>query len=255
MVKLSTDQWDSHAERILQVAALLFLAAYAAPIIDPSLPGAARTACSAVVAVTWIAFGVDYLARLLLTEQRWAWFWHNLPSLVILVVPVLRPLRLLRLVTLLSVFNRASTRGLRERVAVYAAGGVILLVICGALAVTDAERGQPGASITGFGDGLWWAIVTITTVGYGDTSPATVTGRLVAICLMIGGIALLGTASGMLASWMVEQINISTTTAESGSATEERPISNEITVLAQFHSQGVLTDEEFAAAKSRLLGI
>lgn len=211
--------WERLAERPLQVAAFIFLAAYAAPIVRPGLPVVARTACAVAVAATWAAFGIDYAARLFFADRRASWFWRNLPSLMILIVPVLRPLRLLRLVTLLAVLNRASMRGLRERVAVYAAGGVALLVLCGALAVTEAERGAPGATIDGFGDGLWWSVVTITTVGYGDQAPVTPTGRLVAVALMTGGIALLGTVSGMLASWMVDQVG----TASHADAPAARP--------------------------------
>jgi voltage-gated potassium channel len=152
-------------------------------------------------------FGIDYLARLGLSEQRWRWFYTNLPSLVILILPMLRPLRLLRLVTLIGVLNRTGSHSLRGKVAVYATGGVVLLVVCGALAITDAERGQPDAMIQGFGDGLWWAVTTITTVGYGDTFPLTTTGRIVAACLMAGGMALLGVVTAMLASWLVEQVD------------------------------------------------
>jgi voltage-gated potassium channel len=254
MGNMTTELWDSHAERILQIAAFLFLAAYAVPIIEPTVNVAIQTTCSIVVIIAWVAFGVDYIAHLLLAEQRRSWFWHNLPSLIILIVPVLRPLRLLRLVTLLSVLNRTAVRGLRERVAVYAVGGVVLLVICGALAVTDAERGQPGSSISGFGDGLWWAVVTVTTVGYGDMSPVTLTGRLVAVGLMIGGIALLGTVSGMLASWMVEQIKTSDQpVAEGQGAKMNMSVSEELSRLSQLHFQGVLTDGEFVAAKSQVL--
>jgi len=250
MGRITSESWEERTEHWLQVAAVLFLAAYAVPIILPEVPGAAQAACSAVVGVTWVLFGIDYLARLILAEERGKWFWKNLPSLIILIIPILRPLRLLRLVTLLTVLNRASMRGLRERVAVYAAGGVILLVLCGALAVTDAERGQPGATIANFGDGLWWAVVTITTVGYGDTHPVTITGRAVAIALMIGGIALLGIVSGMLASWMVEQIKAPDTTSQ-----DSLPLSDGLERLAQLHAQGVLSDDEFTAAKSRLLGL
>lgn len=129
---------------------------------------------------------------------------------------------------------------------VYAVGAVVLLVVCGALAITDAERGASGANIVGLTDGLWWAFVTITTVGYGDMSPVTTTGRLVAACLMVGGIGLLGTVSGMLASWMVDQINTPQVHQNSDAG---------LARLADLHTQGLLSVEEFTAAKARLLGL
>jgi voltage-gated potassium channel len=93
----------------------------------------------------------------------------HLFALAVIVLPMLRPLRLLQLIALLNVLNRTGVYGLRGRVVTYATGGTILLILCGALAITDAERGHPEAVIGGFGDGLWWAMATLTTVGYGDT--------------------------------------------------------------------------------------
>ena len=55
---------------------------------------------------------------------------------------------------------------------------------------------------------MWWAVVTVTTVGYGDFYPITVVGRLVAVGLMIGGIAVLGVVTASVASWLVEQVGV-----------------------------------------------
>ena len=82
----------------------------------------------------------------------------------------------------------------------------MLLAFCGALAVLDAERASSDANITTFEDACWWAISTMTTVGYGDRFPTTGTGRLAAVALMIGGIAFLGVVTAALASWLVEQV-------------------------------------------------
>ena len=92
-------------------------------------------------------------------------------------LPILRPLRLLRLVTLLTVFQRAAGNSLRGRVVTYALGSTVLLVYTASLAVLEAERYAAGSTIKTFGDALWWAFATITTVGYGDEVPATPTGR------------------------------------------------------------------------------
>lgn len=79
-------------------------------------------------------------------------------------------------------------------------------MFCGALAVLDAERTSSNANITSFGDAVWWAVTTMTTVGYGDRYPTTSQGRLAAIALMIGGIAVLGTVNATLASWLVQHV-------------------------------------------------
>jgi voltage-gated potassium channel len=91
--------------------------------------------------------------------------------------------------------------------AVYVGGTTVLLVAVGALAILDAERGSADGNISDYPDALWWAVVTITTVGYGDFYPTTVAGRFVALSLMIGGIGLIGFVTGSLATWIVERIS------------------------------------------------
>ena len=80
------------------------------------------------------------------------------------------------------------------------------MVFVTALAMLDAERGVHDANITSFPDAMWWGGTTITTVGYGDRYPVTGEGRLVAVALMLTGIALLGVITAALASWFVERI-------------------------------------------------
>ena len=199
-------RWESRSEGVLTVAALAFLVAYAIPIIWPDMARPVVAGCSIVVTVTWVVFALDYVIRLCLAADRRRFVRGNLFDLAVIALPLLRPLRLLRLVTLLSVLSRTGSRGLRGRVVTYASGGTVLLVVCGALAITSAERGQPSSTIDGFGDGLWWAVTTLSTVGYGDTYPVTTTGRLVAVTLMLAGITLLGVVTATLASWLVEQV-------------------------------------------------
>ena len=67
----------------------------------------------------------------------------------------------------------------------------------------DVERGAHGANITTFGDALWWAMTTVTTVGYGDQFPVTTTGRIVAAALMLVGISLLGLITATVAASFV----------------------------------------------------
>lgn len=200
------DRWQARTETPLVCAAVAFLVAYAVPIIRPGSPSTLREVCGWVVATTWVLLGIDYLVRLALSTDRRSFVRTNLLDLATIALPLLRPLRLLRLVALLSVLNKAGAHTLRGRVATYVVGGTALLVLTGALAVTDAERGATGSTIDGFGDGLWWAATTVTTVGYGDEYPTTPTGRFVAVGLMIGGVALLGVVTASLASWLVDRV-------------------------------------------------
>jgi len=82
-----------------------------------------------------------------------------------------------------------------------------MVVFLAALAELDAERDAADATITTFGDALWWSLATVTTVGYGDAYPVTATGRLVAGGLMLAGIALLGVVTASLASWLVQRVS------------------------------------------------
>jgi voltage-gated potassium channel len=200
------ERWEDATDWILTTAAILFLVAYAWPIIDPDLVAPWPTLLAWVTRIAWVWFAVDYLARFWLSDQRRRFVRTHLLDLAVIVLPLLRPLRLLRLVTLLNVLNRHAGRSLRGRVAVYVVGATSLLMFVAALAVLDVERGQPEANIDGFGDALWWSFATVTTVGYGDRFPVTGEGRAVAAGLMLTGIALLGVITATFASWLVERV-------------------------------------------------
>ena len=196
-------RWARITEWPLTVAALIFLAAYSWQVIGAPA-GTAGDIAEITIWVTWATFVADYVMNLALSRQRWRWFYTHLFDLVIVALPILRPLRLLRLVIVLSVVQRTAGTAFRGRVVVYAAGASTLLVYVAAVAMLDAERGQ--GSIETFQDGLWWAFVTITTVGYGDYYPVTIMGRAVAVGVMLGGIALIGVVTASLASWIVDKV-------------------------------------------------
>jgi voltage-gated potassium channel len=105
-----------------------------------------------------------------------------------------------------TVFGNSAGAAFRARVLVYLAGAAVLVSYIAALAVFDAERDVQGANITSFGDALWWAAVTITTVGYGDYTPVTLRGRGIAVTLMLGGVAVLGVLTATLSSWIVQRV-------------------------------------------------
>jgi len=187
------------------IAAIVFLIAYAWAVLE-QLQGGWNTCATLVMTVTWAVFMVDYFVRLSLADDKKKWFVRNLLDLAVVALPILRPLRLIRLLTLLAIFQRVVGKGLRGRVVMYTVVSTFMLVFVSSLAMLDAERTYPGASITTFGDALWWAFTTITTVGYGDLYPVSFTGRCIAVALMIGGIALLGTITATIASWLVEKV-------------------------------------------------
>jgi voltage-gated potassium channel len=199
-------RWQQLTEWPLAIVAAIFLVTYAWEVIA-DLQGPEAVVAEIIIWTTWAVFLVDYFVNLSLARERWRWFYTHLFDLAIVVLPMLRPLRLLRLVTILAVLQKTAGAAFRGRVSIYVAGAASLLVFTAALAVLDSERHAPGATITTFGNALWWAFVTITTVGYGDLVPVTETGRLIAVGLMIGGIAMLGVVTATLASWIVERVS------------------------------------------------
>ena len=80
---------------------------------------------------------------------------------------------------------------------------VIAVVFVSAFFMWRVEYDAPGATITTYGNAIWWAIVTTTTVGYGDYTPVTQVGRGIAILVMMVGIGLIGTVSATVAAWFV----------------------------------------------------
>src|SRR5664279_5598603 len=190
----------------LLVSAIAFLVAYAWAVLA-QLQGGWSTLVAAVMTLSWAIFVVDYFVRLFLAKDKRKWFVRNLLDLAIVVLPMLRPLRLLRLVAVLAVFQRIGGTHLVGRVVLYVSVSTVMLIFVGSLAMLSVERHQPGATITSYGDALWWAVVTMTTVGYGDMYPVSAEGRLIAVALMVGGIALLGVVTATAATWLIQKVS------------------------------------------------
>jgi voltage-gated potassium channel len=198
--------WNRRVDWPLTGLAVLFLVGYAWQVLDTSLGAAARTALDVALTLIWVLFGLDYLVRIALARRKWRFLATHIVDLVVLLLPMLRQLRALRVVTAVSVLNRQLRPDFRGRVVVYVVSTVALVGFVASLAVLDAERDVPDASITTFGDAVWWTLTTISTVGYGDRYPVTFEGRVVAATLMVAGIALLGVVTASIASWFVENL-------------------------------------------------
>ncbi len=224
--------WERATEWPLTGAAVVFLAAYAWEVLA-NAQGGAKDAAELVIDAVWVLFGVDYLVRLALASSRSRWFLHHLPDLAVIALPILRPLRLLRLVTLVGIMQRSAGTALRGRITLYTAGSAALLIFTSALAALDAERHEPGSSIQSFGQALWWALTTITTVGYGDTFPLSTQGRFIAALLMIGGVALAGVVTATLASWIVSLVEEENAEQEAATQAQVAALQQQVSELSE----------------------
>jgi voltage-gated potassium channel len=197
-------RWEAHAEIPLALASLVFLAAYATLVLGHSLPAVWRDVCVAVLLATWALFALDYAVRWRQSGRLLGFVrTHTLDTLVLLL-PLLRPLRVVKVYEAVLRRHGKPRLALYARVITYAGLSTVLLGFAGALAVYQQERGAPGASMRTFGDAVWWACATLTTIGYGDVVPVTPTGRLIAVGMMIIGLALLGAVTGTFASWLLQ---------------------------------------------------
>ena len=154
----------------------------------------------------WFVFALDYFVMFSLSPNKKKYFQNHFLDLVIVLLPFLRILRIVRLLSLLM----RQLSGIREKifisVPIYTGFAASLLVLLGGAAIFDIESTQPGANIKTPSDALWWAAVTITTVGYGDRYPVSDEGRLLGVGLMISGIAVVGTITASFAGWLISQI-------------------------------------------------
>lgn len=208
------EQWESRTRSTLMVLAMIFLFVYALPIVAPEAPAAVRDACDGLQYIIWLIFAGDYVIRLAIAKHKWHFIRHNLIDLAAVTLPALRPLRLVAALTLIQ---QQGGERLRGHVATYVTVGILLVVTISGLAVLQAERTASGSNITTWQDALWWALVTVTTVGYGDFFPVTFEGRMFAFGLMLCGIALLGIVTASLSSWFLEKV--ADTTEKSQAAT------------------------------------
>ena len=196
-------RWERLTEWPMIAIAVVFLAVYSAEVLTDSGEEGGH---EAVLDCCWALFAVDFAVRLATAPRRWHWLRHNILDFASVALPALRPLRLVRILAAFRVFQRRAETTFRGRLVLYTGGLSVLLVWMGALAVLQAERHAQGALITDVGRALWWSLVTVTTVGYGDISPVTPTGRVVATGFMLFGIALLGVVTGLFSSWIVERV-------------------------------------------------
>jgi voltage-gated potassium channel len=212
----------------------------------------------------------DFLYGLARAKDRkafWRSRWYELPGLVPLyaeafswlrLAQLLRLTRVLRLLRAVAAFRRIKSITFLDVLLNRSKLGHVLLVSAGvvlsmATVVWMLER-HHNPNLTQFSDALWWAIVTSTTVGYGDITPQSGLARLFATVLMLLGIGLIGVVASTLSASIIATGGATQAGSEEGGAPSPGVgLVDALERLAALKEKGHLSEEEFQAAKRRLL--
>jgi voltage-gated potassium channel len=193
------ERWERRFQLPMLVAALLVIPVIVVEQSDVGEPW--RTLAGLLNWAIWIAFATELVVMLTVVRNRWAWVRsHPLEIAIVVLTPpflpaslqALRVFRLFRLLRLLRIAKLArrlfSVEGVK-----WAALLAALTALAGGAAYSSAEKG------VSTWDGVWWAITTMTTVGYGDEYPVTTLGRILAMALMVVGIGFIAVLTGAVA--------------------------------------------------------
>lgn len=188
----------------LTVLALAFLLAFSWPAFVAEIDSKTQNLLNSIQWISWLAFAIDLAIGFFWADKKTKFLLRHPLEVLTVFLPFLRPLRLLRVISFGSLVIQKVAVGKQFAITLKVFLSSILLAYIAAVQITITERGAEGSNIKNFGDGLWWAITTITTVGYGDRFPTTSTGRILAVGLMLVGISLMGVITASVAAWFVK---------------------------------------------------
>jgi voltage-gated potassium channel len=188
----------------LTLLALALLVAFSIPAFLPNISNSTQAQIEIIQWVCWFAFALDLVAGLISADRKKQYLFRHPLEIASVFLPFLRPLRLMRVISFGSLAIQKIAIGRQFAITVKVAITAVFVAYISAVQITISERNVDGSNIKSFEDGLWWAVTTVTTVGYGDRFPTTTEGRLLAVLLMLVGISLVGVITASVASWFVK---------------------------------------------------
>ena len=187
------------------ILSLFYTGSFVYPIYFYPVGYGVKTICALVNYTIWGLFAIDYMVQLKLASEKKKYFKTHLFELILVAVPFFRPLRALRALVFTTQASIRSRKSLIQSIPLIMTGAAILMIVIMGAAILDIERNAPSSNIHTPMDALWWGLVTITTIGYGDKFPVTTEGRLVAGVMIIFGVAMISTITASFAAWILSQ--------------------------------------------------
>jgi voltage-gated potassium channel len=215
---------DTRAGHLFDVALLWLIVLSVLTIMLESVEELRLSHGSLFVALEWVFTGVftlEYLARLWVVRRRWRYacsffglidLMTILPAYIELILPgthylmTLRVLRLMRMFRVLKMAEYIGEAGVlinalsasRRKIFIFFSAVLALVCVEGTIVYVIEHDANPGYS--NIPQSIYWAIVTITTVGYGDIAPVTVLGKMMASVIMLTGFAIIAVPTGIVTS-------------------------------------------------------
>ena len=189
---------------LLTFLALTFLFAFSYPAFVAEISSSTQNRLEIVQWTTWAIFALDLGIGIWKASDKKKYLKTHPLEILSVALPFLRPLRLLRVISFGALAIQKIAVGKQMAITFKVFLFSILIAYIAAVQITITERGVESSNIKSFGDGLWWAVTTVTTVGYGDRFPTTSVGRVLAVGLMLVGISLMGVITASVAAWFVK---------------------------------------------------
>jgi voltage-gated potassium channel len=191
----------------LTLLAVVFLVAYSYPAFVSQVSPGIQNLIDIVQWICWGAFVLDLIFGIVNAQSKKEYLRKHPLEIASSLLPFLRPLRLMRVISFGGLAIQKVAIGRQFAITLKVAITTLFVAYISAVQITISERMVEGSNIKNFGDGLWWAMTTVTTVGYGDKFPVTTEGRILAVALMIMGISLVGVITASVAAWFVKISN------------------------------------------------